>query len=128
MSGDHAHGPKVGPVFAYSTRREEVERFYREVAGLEPKPGAERGDATWLEAANAEVVVHAPTGGDAPDEVTASPGFVVWFGVPRVRDAYERAREAGAAVGVFHGDYFFARDPDGRYVGFYAEDGHGHQH
>jgi len=128
MSGSHGEGPKVGPVFAYSTKRDEVERFYREIAGLRPKPGAARGDAIWLEASNAEVVVSKPTGRDAPAEVMASAGFVVWIGVPRVRDAYQRAREAGVTVGEFQGDYFFARDPDGRYVGFYTEDEHGHEH
>ena len=37
---------------------------------------------------------------------------------------------AGCAIGEFQGDYFFARDPDGRYVGFHAteEQGHGHGH
>jgi hypothetical protein len=32
-------------------------------------------------------------------------------------------------VGDFHGDFFFAKDPDGRYVGVYTlEDHHGHDH
>lgn len=128
MSGQHSHGPRVGPVFAYTRRSGEVERFYREIAGLSPKPGAARGDGLWLDAGNAELVVHVPGGRDAPAEVTASQGFVVWFGVPRVREAYQRAREAGATVGDFHGDYFFAKDPDGRFVGFYTEDEHGHEH
>ena len=35
---------------------------------------------------------------------------------------------AGYAIGEFHGDYFFARDPDGRYVGFHANEEHGHGH
>ncbi len=64
-----------------------------------------------------------------PSEVRMQPGFVVWFGVTDVRAAYDKAKRAGRAVGEFHGDFFFAKDPDGRYIGVYTlEDDHGHSH
>ena len=63
-------------------------------------------------------------------DVRGQRGFVVWFAIDDVATAFARARAAGCAVGEFQGDYFFARDPDGRYVGFHATDnqGHGHDH
>ncbi|HKW77959.1 MAG TPA: hypothetical protein VJQ09_02600 [Candidatus Limnocylindria bacterium] len=120
------HGIQVGPVMLFSAKRPDVERFYREIVGLDGAPG---GDATWLDAQNAKVVVHEPGDRQTPPEVQKQSGFVVWFGVADVRAAYDRARRAGAAIGDFHGDFFFASDPEGRYVGIYAlEGGHGHDH
>ena len=120
------HGVQVGPVMMFSQRRAEVVRFYADVAGLVADPS---DDATWFEAANAKLAVHEPADRQTPPEVRSSSGFVVWLGVADVRGAFDRAKRGGAAVGDFHGDFFFARDPDGRFVGFYAlEDGHGHDH
>lgn len=124
MSGEH--GAQVGPVMLFSAQRRETEHFYREIVGLAGDPGA---DATWLDAANAKVVVHDQHDRQTAEEVRLQAGFVVWFGVADVRAAYEKATRAGCAVGEFHGDFFFAKDPDGRYVGVYTlEDHHGHGH
>jgi predicted enzyme related to lactoylglutathione lyase len=120
------HGPAVGPVMIYSARREDVAKFYTAIVGL---PADETGEATWLEAANAQLVVHGPGAAQTPPEIQAQPGFVVWFGVGDVNAAHERAKKAGCLVGDFYGDYFFARDPDGRFIGIYAsEDHHDHEH
>ncbi len=119
------HGTVIGPVFAFSTKHPDVARFYQEVVGLPADAG---GDATWLEAANAKLVVHEPEDRETEPEVSRQRGFVVWFGVDNIRAAFARAQAAGAVVGEFRGDYFFARDPDGRYVGFYANEAHGHDH
>ncbi len=124
MSEGHDHGVQVGPVMVFSARRAEVEAFYRGL-GLTGDGG---GDETWLEGANAKLVVHGRAGAQTPSEVAAQGGFVVWFGVADVHAAYERARKAGAAASDFFGDYFFARDPDGRYVGIYTLEEHGHAH
>ena len=119
----------IGPVFAFSANHAEVARFYREIAGLTGDAG---DDSTWLDAANAKLVVHEPEERQTEPEISRQRGFVVWFGVLDVRAAWVRAKAAGATVGEFRGDYFFARDPDGRYVGFYANEehpeGHGHDH
>ena len=123
MTKDHA--PQVGPVMMFTPKRGEVERFYRDIVGLGGTPS---DDATWLDADNAKVVVHDPQDRETPEEIRAQAGFVVWFGVSDVRGAFERARRAAAAVSDFHGDYFFARDPDGRYVGIYALEDHAHGH
>ncbi|HEV8229943.1 MAG TPA: VOC family protein [Candidatus Limnocylindria bacterium] len=121
------HTPNVGPVMLFTAKREEVARFYSEIAGL---PADEGRDATWLAAGNAQIVLHDPGDPQTDSEVREQRGFVVWFGVDDVLAAYSRARAAGAAIGDFHGDYFFARDPDGRYVGFHTneEHAHGHEH
>jgi hypothetical protein len=123
MSEDHA--PRVGPVMAFTSKRTEVVRFYTEIAGL--KADLEH-DATWLAGDNAQLVVHDPDDRQTEPEVRAQRDFVVWFGIDDVASAYARAKDAGCAVGQFHGDYFFARDPDGRYVGFHANEEHGHGH
>ena len=120
------HGTQVGPVMMFSGQREKVAAFYKDVLGL---PGDDSGDAVWLDAVNARVVVHDATDRQTPPEVRSLPGFVVWFGVVDVRGAYEKAKRAGSAIGEFHGDFFYAKDPDGRYVGIYTlEDPHGHDH
>ena len=127
--------PNVGPVMAFTSKRAEVVRFYTEIAGLKADPEV---GATWLAADNAQLVVHDPDDRQTEPDVRGQRGFVVWFGIDDVAAAYQRARAAGSAVGEFHGDYFFARDPDGRYVGFHANEepghggeghgGHGHDH
>ena len=123
------HGTQVGPVMLYSAKRQDVAKFYSDIVGL----GAERPggttDAIWMGAANAKVVVHDKADRETPPEISGQGGFVVWFGVADVRAAYEKAKRAGCAVGDFQGDFFFAKDPDGRYVGVYTlEDHHGHDH
>lgn len=123
MSGQHK--PQVGPVMMFTPKRGEVERFYTDIVGLAGKPS---GDSTWMDADNAKVVVHGPHDRDTPAEIRAQAGFVVWFGVPDVRAAFEQARQASATASDFYGDYFFARDPDGRFVGIYALEDHAHGH
>lgn len=123
MSEDHK--PNVGPIMAFTAKRAEVIRFYSEIAGL--KADVE-GDATWLAAENLQVVVKDPDDRQTEADVRGQRGFVVWFGIDDVATAYARAKADGSAVGEFHGDYFFARDPDGRYVGFHANEEHGHGH
>ncbi len=118
-------GTVLGPVFAFSGKHPEVARFYREVVRL---AGATGGDSTWFEAANAKLVVHEPEDRQTEPEVSRQRGFVVWFGVEDIRAAWARAKAAGAVVGEFRGDYFFARDPDGRYIGFYANQEHPEAH
>ncbi|HYR93776.1 MAG TPA: VOC family protein [Methylomirabilota bacterium] len=120
------HEAQVGPVMLFSANREDVAAFYADVLGLAADDGA---DATWMDAANAKVVVHDESDPKTPSEVRTQRGFVVWFGVTDVRAAYEKAKNTGSAVGEFHGDFFFAKDPDGRYIGVYTlEDHHGHDH
>jgi predicted enzyme related to lactoylglutathione lyase len=119
------HGPQVGPVMVFTALRGTVSSFYEEVLGLS---GDEKGDEIWLDAANAKVVVKQTGAAQTPKEVAEQQGFVVWFGVADVRGAYEKARRRGAAASDFFGDYFFSRDPDGRFVGVYALEDHAHGH
>lgn len=121
MSDDKV--PGLGPVMAFTAKRTEVVRFYTEIAGLKADA---QGDATWLAADNAQLVVHDPDDRQTEPDVRGQRGFVVWFGIEDVATAYQRAKAAGCAIGEFQGDYFFARDPDGRYVGFHANEEHGH--
>jgi len=122
------HGTQVGPVMIFSPKRAETVRFYRDIAGLTGEDG-DSTDAAWLDAANAKLAVNDPTDRQTPNEVRGQTGFVVWFGVADVRAAFDHAKRAGCVVGDFYGDYFFARDPDGRYVGIFAQEGtHGHDH
>ncbi len=124
MSG--THGPQLGPVMMFSPKRPDVVRFYRDVAGLVPD---ESGDVTWFDAGSAKLAVHDPTDRETPPEIRSQSAFVVWIGVADVRAAFERAKSASATQGDFRGDFFFARDPDGRLVGFFAlEDHHDHEH
>src|SRR5438132_614921 len=111
MSDDHV--PGLGPVMAFTAKRAEVVRFYTEIAGLKAET---EPDATWLAAENAQLVVHDPDDRQTEPDVRGQRGFVLWFGIDDVATAYARAKAAGWAIGEFHGDYFFARDPDGRYV------------
>jgi len=119
-------GPQIGPVFAFSARHETTAAFYLDVVGL--LRGAGDPASSWLRAENADVVFHSPDDRDTPPEVRAASGFVVWFGVDDIRAAFDRARTAGAVVGDFFGDYFFARDPDGRYIGIHVNEEHAHGH
>ncbi len=116
---------RVGPVMIYSSRQKDVATFYRELIGLS---GESDETAIWLDGANALVVVHQPSAPETPPDVRSQPGFVVWFGVADVNAAHDRAKRAGCVVGDFYGDYFFARDPDGRFVGIYASEDHQHDH
>ena len=118
-------GTRIGPVMIYSSRQQEVVMFYRELVGLSGEPDQ---IASWLDGANAQVVVHQPSAPETPQDVRSQPGFVVWFGVADVKAAHDRAKRAGCVVGDFYGDYFFARDPDGRFIGIYASEDHQHDH
>jgi predicted enzyme related to lactoylglutathione lyase len=120
-------GPEVGPVFAFSPRHAATASFYREIVGLAAGEGGDAA-ASWLKAANADVVFHSPDDRDTPEEVRRQPGFVVWFGVDDVKGAFDRARAAKAVVGDFYGDYFFARDPEGRFIGVHVTEEHSHGH
>ena len=121
------HGAQVGPVFAFSATHAATADFYRDVVGLDAGRGGDP-DATWLKAANADVVFHSPEDRETPPEVRGQTGFVVWFGVDDIKDAYDKARAAKAVVGDFYGDYFFARDPEGRFIGIHVNEEHGHGH
>lgn len=123
MSDERA--TRVGPVMLYSAQQKEVATFFRELIGL---TGDLSDGAVWLEGANAQVVVHQPTAADTPPEIRSHAGFVVWFGVSDVKAAHDRARRAGCVVGDFYGDYFFARDPGGRFIGVYSSEDHQHDH
>ncbi len=120
-------GPQVGPVFAFSATHAATARFYADLVGL---PAGTGGDpnASWLRAENADVVFHSPDDRETPAEVRGQGAFVVWFGVDDVTAAFEKAKAAKAVVGDFYGDYFFARDPDGRFIGIHVNEEHGHDH
>jgi hypothetical protein len=109
----------------YSAKQRDVAKFYAELVGVADDDSKE---SIWLKTENADVVIHPRHDRDAPPEIRAHDGFVVWFGVPDVNAAYQKARKAGWLVGETYGDYFFARDPDGRYVGIYTTEEHGHGH
>jgi predicted enzyme related to lactoylglutathione lyase len=119
--------PQVGPVFAFTPKHSATAGFYADIVGL-PKGTDSDPDASWLKAANADVVFHSPDDRETPAEVRGQTGFVVWFGVDDVRAAFDKAKAVKAIVGEFQGDYFFARDPEGRYIGVHANEEHGHDH
>ncbi|HEY8758986.1 MAG TPA: VOC family protein [Candidatus Limnocylindria bacterium] len=119
--------PQVGPVFAFTSKHATTARFYSDVIGLQSGTGSD-ASSSWLKTANADVVFHSPDDRETPAEVRGQTGFVVWFGVEDVRAAFDRAKAAKAVVGEFQGDYFYARDPEGRYVGIHANEEHGHGH
>ncbi|HEX6061534.1 MAG TPA: hypothetical protein VF001_05645 [Candidatus Limnocylindria bacterium] len=119
--------PQVGPVFAFTSKHGATARFYSDVIGLLSGTGGD-ASSSWLKAANADVVFHSPDDRETPAEVRGQTGFVVWFGVDDVRAAFDKAKAAQAVVGEFQGDYFYARDPEGRYVGIHANEEHGHGH
>jgi predicted enzyme related to lactoylglutathione lyase len=121
----HEHEPKTGPVMLYSARKDEVAKFYADLVGLREDDSK---DSIWLKTANADVVIHGREDRASPPEIRSHDGFVVWFGVADVNMAYQRARKAGWLIGESYGDYFFARDPEGRFVGIYATEEHGHGH
>ncbi len=106
-------------VFIFSERREDVARFYRDTIGV-PQESA-KDDANWFRAEDAHFVVHDRDDQETAPEVGQGTGFVLWFRVADVRAAYERARAAGFVVGRYFDakpfPYFFARDPEGRYIG-----------
>ena len=119
-------GPHIGPLFAFTAAHAVTAAFYADVIGLER--GSADGASTWLRSENADVVFHSPADPETPAEVRAQPGFVPWFGVDDIRAAFDRARTAGAVVGEFFGDYFFLRDPEGRYIGIHVNEEHAHGH
>ena len=119
-------GPHVGPVFAFTTKHPATAGFYADVIGLQR--GTSDGASSWLKTENADVVFHSPDDRDTPLEVRAQQGFVVWFGVDDIRAAFDRAKNVGAVVGDFFGDYFFVRDPDGRFIGIHVNEEHAHGH
>jgi predicted enzyme related to lactoylglutathione lyase len=119
--------PQVGPVFAFTAKHRATAGFYAAVLGL-PAGTDSDPNASWLKAGNGDVVFHSPDDRETPAEVRGQTGFVVWFGVDDVRAAFDKAKAAQAIVGEFQGDYFFARDPEGRYVGIHANKEHGHDH
>jgi len=119
--------PQVGPVFAFTSKHGTTARFYTDVIGLAAGTGGD-ASSTWLKAGNADVVFHSPDDRETPAEVRGQTGFVVWFGVDDVRAAFDKAKAARAVVGEFQGDYFYARDPEGRFVGIHANEEHGHGH
>ncbi|HAF10681.1 MAG TPA: hypothetical protein DCK98_11460 [Chloroflexi bacterium] len=122
------NGPQVGAVFAFSATHATTAEFYTDIVGLQA--GTADADASWLKAGNADVVFHGRDDRDTPAEVRAQTGFVVWFGVDDITGAFDKAKAAKAVVGDFFGDYFFARDPDGRFIGIHVneEQAHGHDH
>ncbi len=99
----------------HSERWRNVARFYREVVGLGLE--SEQDDSAWFAPDGARLVIHDRDEEATAPEVGRGSGFVVWFGVPDVDSAYERARAAGAVVGERYRGYFFARDPEGRFIG-----------
>ena len=118
------HGTRVGPVMLYSAKGAAVVDFYRALVGL----SGEAGESVWLDGANAQVVVNQQNAADTPPEIRSYAGFVVWFGVADVNAAHDKAKRAGCVVGDFYGDYFFARDPDGRLIGIHTSEDHQHDH
>jgi predicted enzyme related to lactoylglutathione lyase len=119
--------PQVGPVFAFTAKHASTAAFYADVVGL-PAGATTDPDASWLKAGNSDVVFHGPDDRETPPEVRGQTGFVIWFGVDDVRAAFDKAKAAKAVVGEFQGDYFFARDPEGRYIGIHVNEEHGHDH
>jgi len=120
-------GPQVGPVFAFTAQHAATAAFYADLVGLPAGPEADPS-ASWLKAGNADVVFHSPEDRETPPEVRGQPGFVVWFGVDDVNGAFDKAKAAKAVVGDFYGDYFFARDPEGRFIGIHVNEEHAHGH
>ena len=114
-------------MFAFTAKHAGTARFYADVVGLDAGAAGDP-NASWLKAGEVDVVFHSPGDPETPAEVRAQTGFVVWFGVDDVKAAFDRARAERAVVGDFYGDYFFARDPEGRFIGIHANEEHGHGH
>ena len=121
-------GPEVGPIFAFTAKHAATAGFYRDLLGLAAGTGGGDPNASWLKAGNADVVFHSPDDRETPPEVRGQNAFVVWFGVDDVKAAFDKARAAKAVVGDFYGDYFFARDPEGRFIGIHVSEEHAHGH
>jgi hypothetical protein len=102
--------PALTNVFVFTAKREEVARYFEEVLGVRRQPP--RDDSIWFESSGgATVPVH-----DREDE-PADGGFIPWFQVPDLAEAYERADALRSVVGTMREGYFFARDPGGRVFG-----------
>jgi predicted enzyme related to lactoylglutathione lyase len=103
-------GTRLTNIFAFTDERDAVVRFFEDILGAHST--STRDDSAWFDlAAGATFTVH-----DRADEPSAS-GFVPWFHVDDVADAFGRAEARGAAIGAMRDGYFFARDPDGRVFG-----------
>lgn len=105
-------------VFVFSDQWEVVGRFYREVIGA-PQESAKE-DSVWFAPEGARLVVHRRDDPETAPEVLRGSGFVIWFGVEDVDGAYARARAAGAVIGERYRNYFFVRDPEGRFIGVHG--------
>jgi predicted enzyme related to lactoylglutathione lyase len=120
---------RIGPVFAFTDQRDAVARFYRDIVGIPVQKGAEDPQSAWFAADNAPLAVHDRRDPQTPEPVTKGQGFVIWFGVPNLQETFKRVYAAGAVVGTPSEDFFYGRDPDGRYIGFFrSEEAHGHSH
>jgi predicted enzyme related to lactoylglutathione lyase len=97
-------------VFAFTSKRDEVARFFEDVVGLRRQRAHE--DSVWFEAdGGAAFTVH-----DREDEPEVA-GFVPWFHVADLAVTFGRVKAKDANVGEMRDGYFFARDPDGRVFG-----------
>jgi len=105
--------PDLRYLFAFTARRAEVAAFYRDVLGLDIEEAKQ--DAVWFGTHGARFSVHDDDDRQTAKEVRDSHAFVMGLGVDDVEVAHDRARRAGAVVERFE-NWFFVRDPDGRYV------------
>jgi hypothetical protein len=97
-------------VFAFTSKRNEVARFFEDVVGL--RRYTAHDDSVWFDAdGGASFAVH-----DHEDEPEV-PGFVPWFHVGDLAATFGRIKAKDANVGEMRDGYFFARDPDGRVFG-----------
>lgn len=105
-------------LFVFTDRRSEVAGFYRDIIGVPQE--SEKHDASWFRAENAQLAVHDREDEETAPEVARGTGFVVGIRVADVQAAYARASRVGQVVGkLYQGTphpYFFARDPEGRFV------------
>jgi len=105
-------------IFVFTDRRPEVARFYRDIVGVPQE--SEKDDSNWLRAEHAQLAIHDREDEETAREVAQGSGFVVGIRVKDVLAAYDRTRREGRLVGeLYQGHphpYFFARDPEGRFV------------
>ena len=113
----------LGYVFVFTDRREEVARFYSGVLGLpvESDVESEKDDAVWFRTEGARLAVHDSNDRETAREVRGSSGFVTFVSVDDFEATFERARAAGAVVGQRFRNWFFVRDPEGRFIGVRGE-------
>lgn len=101
-------------VFAFTTARRDVAAFYRDVLGLDVAEA--KDDAVWFATEGARFVVHDDDDRETAREVRESHAFVAGIEVDDFDAAYERTRRAGAVIGERFKNWFFVRDPDGRFL------------